>query len=125
MDKYLPIRVQHQLSNLMHSILSRQTSLPELYLKFQDVECTMFQELHQIVFLDRGKTDIAEIINRMNQDVAKVQKIALAHDHSQPSDRVRVADVIAEDRDEPTRTPKKREIKKHVSQVAIQKPQAA
>lgn len=35
-DKYLPLRMQHQLSNLMHPMLYKATDLRTVYEKYQD-----------------------------------------------------------------------------------------
>jgi hypothetical protein len=65
-DKYQPIRIQHQISSLMHSTFYKVESLEQLYDKFVNAETNLFNELHSIMLLDKSKTDIQTLILNLN-----------------------------------------------------------
>ena len=41
----------------------------------------MLDELHQILIMDTGRADLADVIERMNFQVASAQKIGLGNSH--------------------------------------------
>ena len=69
-DKYAPIRVQYQISSIMRKIFYQLDNLDDLFKRYEVAESAKFQELHQILFMDSGKADIVEAIEKMNLGVA-------------------------------------------------------
>ena len=76
-DKYAPIRVQHQLSSIFRAAFYDLKSLDDLFDRYERAESAKFEELHQILFLDSGKADIVSAIEKMNLHVAGQQMLGL------------------------------------------------
>ena len=74
-DKYLPLRVQHQISAVLRPVLYKATDFYEAFNLFEETESDQFNELHQILLMDTGRVDIANTIEKMNLNIAKAQKI--------------------------------------------------
>jgi len=74
-DKYAPIRIQHQLSTVMRSMFDKLENASDLYDRYEKAESAKFEELHQILFMDGGKADIVDAIEKMNLHVAREQKL--------------------------------------------------
>ena len=76
-DKYAPIRVQYQISSILRKLFFRVDHLDDLFERYELAESAKFEELHQILFMDSGKADIVEAIEKMNLQVAGQQVIGL------------------------------------------------
>lgn len=76
-DKYAPIRVQHQLSAIFRKVFFEMDSIHDLFERYERAESAKFEELHQILFMDAGKADIVEAIEKMNLHVAGQQMLGL------------------------------------------------
>ena len=74
-DKYLPLRVQHQISAVLRPVLYKAMDFQEAYGIFEETEGDMFNEFHQILLMDTGRADVADTIEKMNLNIAKAQKI--------------------------------------------------
>jgi hypothetical protein len=42
--------------------------------KFELVDSNVFEQLHQILFLDNGKADMLETISKMNTNIVRAEK---------------------------------------------------
>ena len=51
----------------------------ELHEKYEEAESLMLDELHQILIMDTGRADLADVVERMNFQVASAQKIGIGN----------------------------------------------
>lgn len=54
----------------MRKLLYRVDHLDDLFERYEQAESAKFEELHQILFMDSGKADIVDAIEKMNLHVA-------------------------------------------------------
>lgn len=76
-DKYQPIRIQHHISTILRATLHDVGNFKHLYEKFEEAESGMFDELHQILLMDGGRADVTEMIERMNLNIARAERIGV------------------------------------------------
>ena len=65
-DKYYPVRIVHQMSSIFRSVFHNVRYVEELHEKYEEAESLMLDELHQILIMDTGRADLAEVIEHMN-----------------------------------------------------------
>lgn len=66
MDKYYPIRLNHQISTMLRTTFHTVQFVEELHVKYEEAESQMLDELHRILIMDTGRADLAQVIERMN-----------------------------------------------------------
>ena len=74
-DKYLPLRLQHQISEQMRKTFLNCEYVQDLFVKYELVDSNVFEQLHQILFLDNGKADMLETISKMNTNIVRAEKM--------------------------------------------------
>lgn len=65
------------MSSIFRKAFYNLGSLDELFDRYERAESAKFEELHQILFMDSGKADIVEAIEKMNLHVAGQQMLGL------------------------------------------------
>jgi hypothetical protein len=70
------------ISSIFRSTFHGATLVEELHEKYEEAESLMLDELHHILIMDTGRADIADIIEKMNYQVAVAQKVGGENDHN-------------------------------------------
>ena len=63
------------MSQLFRGTLYKPKDLKALLKKFEETESQMFEDFHNILMVDTGRADLADMIEKMNYNIARVQKL--------------------------------------------------
>ena len=74
-DKYQPIRVQSQISELLNEIFSGKEK--EL---LTEVEGKKFEDLHTLLLMDNGVANLMEQMNNINKDLEQIMELEVEDD---------------------------------------------
>ena len=75
----------------------------------------MFNQLHSILFMDNGNTEIQTEIEKMNEKIAHLQKVTKAEDDSSSSS-INATDILIENMTELNKVPYQEKLEKRQRQ---------